>query len=68
VNTRFYIFDKFKSLDIELLMLLRFARYNPLKLFDIVRNVVEDHVSVARDVRIHNACIDSHIDEVLADL
>jgi len=67
MNTWLYILDEFRPLDIELSMLLRFARYDPIKLFDIVRDVVEDYIDVVRDVRIHDIYIDTHKNEVLVE-
>jgi len=67
MNTWLYIFDEFRPLDIELSMLLRFARDDPLKLFDIVRDVVEDYVGGIRDVKIHDIYIDSYTSEVLVE-
>jgi len=67
VNTWLYIFDEFRPLDIELPVLLRLARGDPLKLFDFVRDVVEDYVGVIRGVRIHDIYIDSYTNEVLVE-
>ncbi|PUA33336.1 MAG: hypothetical protein B7O98_02605 [Zestosphaera tikiterensis] len=67
MNAWLYVFDEFRPLDIESSVLLRLARDDPVKLFDIVRDVVEDYVGVVRDVRIHDIYIDPYTHEVLVE-
>jgi len=67
VNTWIYIFDDFKPLDIDFNTLLRSINEDPYRLFEIIREVIEDYVGVVRDVRIHDIYIDSYTNEVLVE-
>jgi len=67
MNTWLYIFDEFRPLDIELPMLLRFARDDPLKLFDIVREVLDKYVREIRGVEVRRVFFDSSRFELLIE-
>jgi len=47
-----YIFDGFRPLDLEPPILFKLAREDPLKLFDYVKEVVEDYVKEIRSVKV----------------
>jgi len=53
-----YIFDEFRPLDLEPQTLFELARDDPLKLFEYVREVVEDYVKEVRSVRVHRKFFD----------
>jgi len=53
-----YIFDEFRPLDIEPTTLFELAKDYPLKLFDLVKEIVEDYVKVIKSVRVHKKFFD----------
>jgi len=53
-----YVFDEFRSLDIEPPVLFELARDDPLRLFDYVREVVEDYVKEIKSVRVFRKFFD----------
>jgi len=48
-----YIFDEFRPLDIEPLTLFELAREDPLRLFDMVREVLEEYVREIKEVKVN---------------
>jgi len=55
-----YIFDEFSPLDIEPSVLFELAREDPLRLFEYVREVVEDYVKEIKSVRVLRKFFDSN--------
>jgi len=62
-----YVFDEFKPLDIEPPLLFKLARENPLKLFDMVREVLEEYVREIRGVEVRRVFFDSSGFELLIE-
>jgi len=62
-----YIFDEFRPLDIEPPTLFKLAREDPLRLFDMVREVLEEYVREIRGVEVHRAFYDSGRFELLIE-
>jgi len=62
-----YVFDEFKPLDIEPPTLFKLAKENPLKLFDIVREVLEEYVREIKEVKVNRVFFDSSRFELLIE-
>jgi len=53
-----YIFDEFRPLDIEPPVLFELARDEPLRLFEYVREVIEDYVKEIKSIKVHRKFFD----------
>jgi len=53
-----YVFDEFRPLDLEPQTLFELARGDPLRLFEYVKDVVEDYVKEIRSVRVRGKFFD----------
>jgi len=67
VSAWIYIFDEFKPLDLDLATILELVNTDPLKLFAIIREVVEDYVKDIENVKVHKVFSDPHNFELLVE-
>jgi len=58
VNVWLYIFDEFRPLDIEPPTLFKLAREDPLRLFNMVREVLEEYIKEIRGVEVRRVFYD----------
>jgi len=61
MTTWIYVFDEFKPLDIEMGTLLGLSEKDPLKLFEITRDVLKKCTKNIRSVRVYDHYFDPHI-------
>jgi len=54
MNTWIYIFDEFKLIDVDTGKLFRLAEENPLRLFEIIKEVLVDDIKEIRDVKVYD--------------
>ena len=54
-KTYFYLMDIFKKLPYDFQDILEAWEEDPMKLFEMIRSVVEDELGVIRDVRIYRS-------------
>jgi len=62
-----YIFDEFRPLDIELPTLFELARDDPLRLFDLVREVLGDYVKEIRSVKVPRKFFDPETFDLIVE-
>ena len=55
MNTWLYVLDTFKPIDIDSGKLFKLAGKNPLKLFNMFRNVLEEYIKNVKEVRVYDA-------------
>jgi len=65
--TWIYVFDEFRPLDLEPQTVFELTRDDPLKLFDLVREVVEDYVKEIKSVRVHRRFFDSNTFDLVVE-
>ena len=58
MSTWVYVFDEFKPVDIDTGKLLELAEKDPLKLLEIIKEALADHVKEIKDVKVYDIYFD----------
>ena len=67
MNTWLYVLDTFKPIDIDTGKLFELAEENPLKLFNMFRDVLEEYVKDVKEVRVYDVYFDVKTFELLIE-